>query len=161
MTPRIPRRAPGISSRQRPSVELRSVRPQQGYSQSAVHRPERARGDVGSPTLCFTHPPSNGRARIPAALLRSRGAGEEEEEEGRGGSRSVSSHNPNRSFFLPHAINSKTLPRDTGWQKENQLLRGLALRHPGRVYFSFTFPGFFAGKGRLVSLGYLFQVLCV
>lgn len=27
------------------------------------------------------------------------------------------------SFFLPHAINSKTLPRDAGWQKKNQLPR--------------------------------------
>lgn len=39
--------------------------------------PERARGDVGSPTLRFAHPPSNGRAKIPAALLRSEEGGNE------------------------------------------------------------------------------------
>lgn len=42
--PWIPRRAPGISSRQRPSAEARSVRPQQGYSQSAVHQPGESPG---------------------------------------------------------------------------------------------------------------------
>lgn len=152
LTPRIPRRAPGISSRQRPSAEAHCVRPQQGYSQSAVHRPERARGDVGQPDFTF-HTPTQQRANrdLSAALLQLEGGGEDE-----GGPReagpSVSSHNPDRSFFLPHTINSKTLPRDTGWQKENQPLRSCrALRHPDRVYFR---PCFYAGKKRrFVSLG--------
>lgn len=98
----IPRRAPGISSRQRPSAEPLSVRPQQGYSQSAVHRPMSPEKRQIVDFTRFTHPPSNRRAGISGSFIMAEGRNAQET--GLGAPRLRSCDRSHFFFFPFHCI---------------------------------------------------------
>lgn len=116
-----------------------------------------------SPTLRFAHPPSNGRAKIPAALLRSDEGGNEKGE-GRG-SREAGPGVPGRNPATgPFSCRIPSIARHchairVGKRKTNYFALAVLSVIPAEYT---TFPCFYAGKrDNLVPLAYLLRVVRV